>query len=53
MDKQINKDTSSNFEEKSKKNDLKLFIQKNKKQNEVLKKLLDNINKSKQDKSVK
>ena len=50
MDKQINKNISSNFEDKSTKNNLKSFIQKNKKQNEILKKLLDNINKSKQDK---
>ena len=50
MDKQINGGISSNFEKKSKNNDLKLFIRKNEKQNEILQKLLDNINKSKQDK---
>ena len=43
MDKQTNKSNSLIVEGKSEKNDLKLFIQKNKKQNKVLKKLLDNI----------
>ncbi len=43
MGKQTNKGTFIKEEEKPQKNDLKLFIQKNKKQNKVLKKLLDNI----------
>ncbi len=49
MDKQADKNSSIKVEEKAEKDDLIIFIQKNKKQNEILKKLLKNINKTKED----